>query len=91
MVLFRPGTRAPHSYSLDEAAEFLEFDREAVAYWLRMGHLAGDRDKRTGEWRVQPQALIDFLRESQEPMPTLVARPERLTAPAERERSAIGA
>jgi hypothetical protein len=70
MFLFRPGSREPRTYSLDEAAEFLEFDRQAITYWLRMGHLPGRQDKQTGEWRIQPQALIEFLREAQEPMPT---------------------
>ncbi len=73
MLFFRPRLREPRTYSLQEAAEFLEFDPQAVAYWLRMGHLAGRKDKRTGEWRVQPQALIDFLRDGQEPLPAGLA------------------
>jgi hypothetical protein len=74
MLFFRPGLREPRTYSLEEAAEFLEFDVQTVTYWLRMGHLAGRKDKHSGEWRVQPQALIEFLREAQEPLPTGVAR-----------------
>lgn len=84
MLFFRPRLREPRTYSLEEAADFLEFDPQAVAYWLRMGHLAGRKDKRTGEWRVQPQALIDFLRETQEPMPTGVTRREEIVIRAER-------
>ena len=84
MLFFRPPLREPRTYSLDEAAEFLEFDRQTVAYWLRMGHLTGRRDKRTDEWRIQPQALIEFLREAQEPLPTGVTRGEGVPARAER-------
>lgn len=84
MLFFRPRLREPRTYSLEEAAEFLEFDPQSVTYWLRMGHLAGRQDKRTGEWRVQPQALIDFLRETQEPMPTGVARRDGVFVRAER-------
>ncbi|MEZ4521524.1 MAG: helix-turn-helix domain-containing protein [Thermomicrobiales bacterium] len=89
MLLFRPGAREPRTYSLDEAAEFLEFDRKAVVYWLRMGHLSGRQDKRTGEWRIQPQALIEFLREAQEPMPTCIRAREEVVPTTER--SAISA
>ena len=84
MVLFRSGLREPRTYSLDEAAEFLEFDRRTVAYWLRMGHLPGRLDTRTGDWRIQPQALIEFLREAQEPMPTGLAEREDVVVTAER-------
>ncbi len=84
MLFFRPGSREPRTYSLDEAAEFLDFDKQAVAYWLRMGHLPGRKDKKTGEWRVPPQALIEFLREAEEPMPTGVARREEVFVQVER-------
>lgn len=84
MLLFRPGAREPRTYSLDEAAEFLEFDRQAILYWLRMGHLSGHQDKRTGEWRIQPQALIEFLREAQEPVPTGVMGPAEVVPTTER-------
>ena len=80
-MLFRPGRREPRTYSFDEVVEFLEFDPRAVAYWLRMGHLAGHQDRQTGEWKIQPQALIDFLREAHEPMPTGVADRERVSVP----------
>lgn len=57
-------------YSLDDAADFLEYDRSAIEYWLRMGHLDGEWDARRSCWSITPQALIDFLRQSREPMPT---------------------
>ena len=85
MLIFRPRSREPRTYSLDEAAEFLDFDREAIRYWLRMGHLPGRRDDKTGEWRIQPQALIEFLREAQEPVPTGARAPAKLPAGAERQ------
>jgi hypothetical protein len=84
MLIFRPRSREPRTYTLDEAAEFLDFDREAIRYWLRMGHLAGRRDHKTGEWRIQPQALIEFLREAQEPMPTGARAPAEAPAGVER-------
>lgn len=84
MFLFRPGSREPRTYSLEEAAEFLEFDRQAILYWLRMGHLPGRQDARTGEWRIQPQALIEFLREAQEPLPTGVCERQDVTVLSER-------
>jgi hypothetical protein len=83
MVLFRSGLREPRTYSLDEAAEFLEFDEQALAYWLRMGHLPASRDRRTGEWQIEPQALIEFLREAQEPMPTCVVEREEIFVPVD--------
>lgn len=56
-------------YSLDDAAAFLEYDRTAVEYWLRMGHLRGQWDSRRSRWTISAQALIDFLKQSNEPMP----------------------
>ncbi len=60
-----------------------------MAYWLRMGHIEGRRDKRSGEWRIQPHALIEFLRESQEPLPTSLRQPEY--AAVSTKRTAVGA
>jgi hypothetical protein len=55
---------------VDEAASFLQYDRESVSYWLRTGHLAGERDPRSGDWLVTTRALVAFIRGSHEPMPT---------------------
>jgi hypothetical protein len=49
-----------------------------------MGHLPGRRDDKTGEWRIQPQALIEFLREAQEPVPTGARSPAHAPVGAER-------
>lgn len=70
MNLSRPAARPMQSYSLEDAADFLEYDRSAIEYWLRMGHLEGQWDARRGCWRIKPQALLDFLRQAREPMPT---------------------
>ena len=70
-------------YSLEEAADFLEYDRSAIEYWLRMGHLDGQWDARRKRWQIKPQALIDFLRQSREPMPTgTVSRSQSVRTPA---------
>ena len=66
----RDTAKRTQGYSLDDAADFLEYDRKAVEYWLRMGHLKGDWDVRSSRWTISPQALIDFLKQSREPMPT---------------------
>lgn len=62
--------REPRCYDLSEAAEFLEYDKATVAYWLRMGHLSGVWDVRAERWRIQPDDLLEFLRAAREPFPT---------------------
>lgn len=69
-----------YRYSLDDAARFLQYDRETVRYWLRTGHLAGRRDPRTGEWVITNRDLIAFIRTGNEPMPTGVRGAERIGA-----------
>ena len=66
----RETVKRTQGYSLDDAADFLEYDRKAVEYWLRMGHLKGDWDVQMSRWTISPQSLIDFLKQSREPMPT---------------------
>lgn len=70
MKMMRAAARSAHGYDIEDAADFLEYDRSAIEYWLRMGHLAGQWDSQDRRWRIKPQALIDFLRQSREPMPT---------------------
>jgi hypothetical protein len=72
-------------YSLEDTADFLEYDRGTVEYWLRMGHLDGEWDSRRSCWSVSPQSIIDFLRQSREPMPTGTAYR------ADRARTLVGA
>lgn len=64
------GRQASGGYTVDEAAQFLQYDRASVTYWLRTGHLAGRRDPRSGGWLVSADDLARFVRASNEPMPT---------------------
>ena len=57
-------------YSLEDAASFLQYDRETVRYWLRVGQLNGQIDPHSGEWTITTPDLIAFIRASCEPMPT---------------------
>lgn len=72
MVLARRASKATklYGYTVEEVARFLQYDRQAVDYWLRTGHLAGRYDERLGDWRVTATDLVAFLRQTSEPMPT---------------------
>ena len=72
MVLVRRTgkTEKLYGYTADEVARFLQYDPQAVRYWLRTGHLTGRYDERLGDWRVTATDLVDFLRQTSEPMPT---------------------
>ena len=72
MVMARRASKATklYGYTVEEVARFLQFDRQAVRYWLRTGHLAGRFDVRLGDWRVTATDLVAFLRQTSEPMPT---------------------
>jgi hypothetical protein len=72
MVLVRRASKATklYGYTVEEVARFLQYDRQAVRYWLRTGHLAGRYDERLGDWRVTATDLVAFLRQTSEPMPT---------------------
>jgi hypothetical protein len=59
-----------YGYTVEEVARFLQYDRQAVRYWLRTGHLAGRYDERIDDWRVTATDLVSFLRQTSEPMPT---------------------
>ncbi|RIK46604.1 MAG: hypothetical protein DCC58_02705 [Chloroflexi bacterium] len=69
-MAIRALTGPEYRYSLDDAAQFLQYAREAVEYWLRTGHLSGRRDPRSGEWIITNRDLIAFIRTANEPMPT---------------------
>jgi hypothetical protein len=77
MALARRPENATHGYTVDEVARFLQYDSEAVRYWLRTGHLVGQIDAQSGDWRVPASELVSFLRQSTEPMPTGVAHTSR--------------
>ncbi len=70
MLFIRSRERETHYYGLAEASAFMGFDAKAVEYWLRMGHLPGSWDEKSGDWKIRPQALVEFLHEAGEPMPT---------------------
>ncbi len=72
MVLVRRASKSTklYGYTVEEVARFLQYDRQAVRYWLRTGHLAGRYDERLGDWRVTATELVAFLRQTSEPMPT---------------------
>lgn len=69
MLFVRSQGHEQRSYTFDEAVAFLGFDSAAVEYWLRMGHIPASRDE-NGAWKIRPQALVAFLVEAGEPMPT---------------------
>lgn len=77
----RDTAKRTQGYSLDDAADFMEYDRKSVEYWLRMGHLTGQWDERLSRWTISPQSLIDFLKHSREPMPTGSGYRERRQSP----------
>lgn len=72
MALARRASKATplYGYTVDEVARFLQYDRRAVRYWLRTGHLTGRFDAQIGDWRVTATELVAFLRQTSEPMPT---------------------
>ncbi|HEX5164293.1 MAG TPA: helix-turn-helix domain-containing protein [Thermomicrobiales bacterium] len=72
MVLTRRSSKATtlYGYTVEEVARFLQYDKRAVRYWLRTGHLEGRYDERLGDWRVTATELVAFLRQTSEPMPT---------------------
>src|SRR5215218_11114147 len=70
MVLARRAIEQMHGYTVAEVARFLQYDQQAIRYWLRTGHLAGRFDRTIEDWRITPSDLVTFLRQSSEPMPT---------------------
>ncbi len=60
-------------YSVTDVARYLQYSPESIIYWLRTGNLQGERDPRSGEWRVMPQNLVAFLRNTSEQMPAGVS------------------
>lgn len=62
--------RTAQGYSIEDAADFLEFDAKSIEYWLRMGHLSGDWDTRRNCLEISPRSIVEFLKQAREPMPT---------------------
>jgi excisionase family DNA binding protein len=67
-------------YTIDEAAEILQFHPDAVRYWVRVGELPGERDETRGGWLIQPEDLALFLRASGETIRDLAARADQAKA-----------
>ena len=61
--------RGRRTYSIHEAATILQFHPDTVTYWLRTGELNGMRDELASDWRVAPEELVSFLRQSGETLP----------------------
>lgn len=55
--------------TVQEAAKLLQFHPEAVRYWLRVGELRGTRLEPADDWLVEPDDLLAFLRQNDEPFP----------------------
>ena len=70
MVRVRRAEEQLHGYTVAEVARFLQYDPQAIRYWLRTGHLHGRFDQLIADWRIDPCDLVTFLRQSSEPMPT---------------------
>jgi hypothetical protein len=70
MAQVRRAADQMHGYTVAEVARFLQFDPQAIRYWLRTGHLVGQFDQTIADWRIEPCDLVTFLRQSSEPMPT---------------------
>lgn len=77
MALARRPVEMLHGYTVEEVSRFLQYDEQAIRYWLRTGHLEGRRDAQLGDWRITPSDLVAFLRGSSEPMPTGVVFPSQ--------------
>ncbi|ACZ39645.1 helix-turn-helix domain-containing protein [Sphaerobacter thermophilus] len=66
----RVGQHGERVYTVGEVADVLQFHPDAIRYWLRVGELIGEPDTKPGEWRIRPEALVAFLRQNGETLPT---------------------
>lgn len=67
-------TTGRRGYSVSEAANILQFHPDTVRYWLRTGELSGMLDDTANEWRIMPEELVAFLRQSGESLPSELSR-----------------
>ncbi|HET7034595.1 MAG TPA: helix-turn-helix domain-containing protein [Thermomicrobiaceae bacterium] len=65
----RPGW----GYTVEEAAEILQYHPDTLRYWLRVGQLGGLRRGDGDEWLIELDALLAFLRQCDEPVPIVLA------------------
>ena len=59
-------------YTVEEAAEILQYHPDALRYWLRVGQLRGVRGAAGEEWLIDLEALLVFLRQSDDPVPIVL-------------------
>jgi len=67
-------TGGRRGYSVKEVATILQFHPDTVTYWLRTGELSGRRVETENGWLVAPEALVAFLRQNGETLPSELAR-----------------
>lgn len=67
-------TTGHKGYSINEVATLLKFHPDTVRYWLRTGELSGIRDDNVNEWRVAPEEIVAFMRQSGEIVPSELSR-----------------
>ncbi len=67
-------TSSRRGYSVSEVATILQFHPDTVTYWLRTGELNGMRDDDANDWLVAPEALVAFLRQNGETLPSELNR-----------------
>lgn len=75
--------RGERVYTVGEAADVLQFHPDAIRYWLRVGELAGEPDGTPEGWRIRPEALVAFLRQNGEILPTALPDPEAVVSAAQ--------
>lgn len=80
----RRATAGETTYTVNEAAEILQFHPDAIRYWLRVGELTGELVEQGagagGDWAIRPEALVAFLRQNNEMMP--IDLPPQMHEPA---------
>lgn len=59
-------------YTILEVAQLLDYHPDAVRYWVRVGELPGTEDRRRGEWVVDSDDLLSFLRVNGEAVPEAI-------------------
>ncbi len=56
-------------YTIAEVARLTDYHPETVRYWVRVGELPGTQDQRRGDWVVDSDDLLSFLRVNGEAVP----------------------
>ncbi len=56
-------------FTITEVAQLLDYHPDAVRYWIRVGELPGTPDNQRGDWVVDSDDLLSFLRVNGEAVP----------------------